>query len=104
MIANYKIELVAVLAILVFVVVLLFINSGGNHKFIGSDDAGSQKISELTGNPIDSFVPIIPQYKPSNGEIETTFFVLQAAIGSFILGIIFGYWLAKKRSTRGQGD
>jgi cobalt/nickel transport protein len=99
MIKNYKLELITVLAILAFVVIFLFISAGGTHEFSGSDDVGSQKISELTGHPVESFKPLIPQYEPPSGEIESTLFALQASFGGLVLGLVFGYWLGQRKSS-----
>lgn len=70
MIGNYKLEILTVIAILGFIAVFLAVSSGGGHEFSGSDDVGSDKISELTGQPVESFKPLIPQYEPPSGEIE----------------------------------
>ena len=72
---------------------------GGTHEFSGSDDVGSQKISELTGHPVESFKPLIPQYEPPSGEIESTLFALQASFGGLVLGLVFGYWLGQRKSS-----
>ncbi len=99
MIGNYKLEIVTVIAILCFIAVFLSVSSGGEHEFSGSDDVGSQKISELTGQPVESYKPLIPQYEPPSGEIECTLFALQCSFGALILGLIFGYWFGQKRSS-----
>jgi cobalt/nickel transport protein len=99
MTGNYKLELITVVAILVFIMTFLFISSSGNHEFSGSDDVGSEKIAELTGNPVESYSPLIPQYEPPSGEIEATLFALQAAVGGLILGIVFGFWLGQRKSS-----
>lgn len=99
MMGNYKLEILTIIAILGFIAVFLSVSSGGSHEFNGSDDVGSEKISELTGQPIESFKPLIPQYEPPSGEIESTLFALQCAFGALILGLIFGYWLGQKKSS-----
>jgi cobalt/nickel transport protein len=99
MIRNMKLELITVVAVLAFIVVFLIISAGGSHAFSGSDDVGSQKISELTGHPVESFKPLIPQYEPPSGEIEATLFALQAAFGGVVLGIVFGYWLGQRKAS-----
>jgi cobalt/nickel transport protein len=96
MIRTYILELIALAAILVFIALFLYVSAGGNYTFSGSDDIGSEKISELTGNPLDSFKPLIPQYEPPSGEIEATLFALQAALGGIVLGLVFGYWLGQR--------
>ena len=99
MIRNRKLELITLAAVLVFIAAFLYVSAGGNHEFSGSDDVGSQKISELTGHPLDSFTPLIPQYVPPSGEIESTLFALQTAFGGIILGLVFGYWLGQRKAT-----
>jgi cobalt/nickel transport protein len=99
MIRNYLLELITLVAVIVFIAVFLFISAGGNYAFSGSDDIGSEKISELTGHPLDSFKPLIPQYEPPSGEIEATLFALQAAFGGIILGLVFGYWLGQRKPS-----
>lgn len=99
MIRKYKLELITVMAILSFVLSFLFISAGGTHEFSGSDDVGSQKIAELTGHPVESFTPLIPQYEPPSGEIESTLFALQASFGGLVLGLVFGYWIGQRKSS-----
>jgi len=99
MIQNYKLELITVVAVLAFVVVFLMVSAGGSHEFSGSDDVGSQKIAELTGHPVESFSPVIPQYEPPSGEIESTLFALQASFGGLVLGLVFGYWFGQRKSS-----
>jgi cobalt/nickel transport protein len=99
MIRNYKLELITVIAVLAFVVIFLYVSAGGSHEFSGSDDVGSQKIAELTGHPVESFKPLIPQYEPPSGEIESTLFALQASFGGAVLGLVFGYWVGQRKSS-----
>ncbi len=99
MIGNYKLEIITIIAILGFIAVFLSVSSGGEHEFSGSDDVGSEMISELTGIPVESYTPLIPQYEPPSGEIEATLFALQCAFGALVLGIIFGYWLGQRKNS-----
>jgi cobalt/nickel transport protein len=99
MIGKYKLELVVVIAVLAFVILFLSVSAGGDHVFSGSDDVGSEKIAELTGHPVESFTPVIPQYIPPSREIESTLFALQAAFGGLVLGLVFGYWLGQKKTS-----
>lgn len=98
MIKNYKLEIITIIVLLGFVAAFLMVSSGGTHEFTGSDDIGSDKIAELTGVSVDSFAPLIPQYEPPSGEIESTLFALQASFGGLILGLVFGYWLGQRKS------
>ena len=99
MIRDWKLEIITVIAVLAFILIFLAVSSGGTHEFSGSDDVGSQKIAELTGQPVDSYKPLIPQYEPPSGEIEATLFALQAAFGGIVLGLVFGYWLGQKKGA-----
>lgn len=101
MIRRWRLELITAVAVLVFIAIFLIVSAGGNHEFTGSDDVGSQKIAELTGHPVESFKPLIPQYEPPSGEIESTLFALQASFGGVVLGFVFGYWLGQKKSLPG---
>ena len=96
-IRNYILEIVTIITVFAFIVLFLAVSAGGTHEFSGSDDVGSQKIAELTGKPVDSYQPLIPQYVPPSGEIEATLFALQAAFGGVVLGFIFGYWLGQRK-------
>jgi len=100
-IRRWRLELITAVAVLVFIAIFLIVSAGGNHEFTGSDDVGSQKIAELTGHPVESFKPLIPQYEPPSGEIESTLFALQASFGGVVLGFVFGYWLGQKKSLPG---
>jgi cobalt/nickel transport protein len=99
MIGKYKLELITIISVIAFVVIFLYVSSGGSHEFSGSDDVGSQKIAELTGHPVESFTPVIPQYEPPSGEIESTLFALQASFGGLVLGLVFGYWLGQRKTS-----
>ena len=99
MIKKWILEIVTVLVVLGFIVIFLIVSNGGNHEFSGSDDVGSQKISELTGHSVEFYKPLILQYEPPSGEIESTLFALQASFGGLILGLVFGYWLGQRKSS-----
>jgi cobalt/nickel transport protein len=98
MIGKYKLELVTGAAVLIFVILFLYASAGG-YGFHGTDDLGSEKIAELTGHPVTSFTPVLPQYTPPGREIESTLFALQAAFGGLVLGLVFGYWLGQKKQS-----
>jgi cobalt/nickel transport protein len=99
MIQNRKLELITLVAVLGFIIVFLLVSAGGTHEFAGSDNVGSEKIAELTGQPVDSFTPLIPQWQPPSGEIEACLFALQASFGGLVLGLVFGYWIGQKKSS-----
>jgi cobalt/nickel transport protein len=49
---------------------------------------------------VESYLPLIPQYEPPSGEIESTLFALQAAFGGVLLGLVFGYWLGQRKQAK----
>ena len=98
---NRKLEILTIIGIFAFVILFLLVSSQSGHQFAGSDDVGSEKIAELTGRPVESFTPLIPQYVPPSGEIESTLFALQAAFGGVIVGLVIGFWYGQKKRTPG---
>jgi cobalt/nickel transport protein len=97
MFRNRKLEILTLIGLFAFVILFLVVSGQAGHEFSGSDDVGSEKISELTGRPIESFQPLIPQYVPPSGEIESTLFALQATFGGVVVGLVIGYWYGQKR-------
>ena len=97
MFENRKLEILTLIGLFAFVVLFLIVSSQSGHEFSGSDDVGSAKIAELTGRPVDSFTPLIPQYVPPSGEIESPLFALQATFGGVVVGLVIGYWYGQKR-------
>ncbi|MDD1687316.1 energy-coupling factor ABC transporter substrate-binding protein [Methanoregula sp.] len=96
---NYRLEILAAVAILAFCGVFLYTSSTmTGAEFAGSDNVGSGLIAELSGKPVESFAPLIPQWQPPSGEIEACLFALQSAIGGIFVGGVFGYWLGQKKS------
>jgi cobalt/nickel transport protein len=99
MVQKYLLEILAVVSILAFCGVFLYTSSTmKGAEFAGSDNVGSNLIAELSGKPVDSFAPLIPQWEPPSGEIEACLFALQAALGGIFVGGVFGYWLGQKKS------
>jgi cobalt/nickel transport protein len=98
---RYTLELLAGIAVVAFCAMFLYTSATmSGAEFAGSDNVGSGLIAQLSGNPVDSFQPLIPQWVPPSGEIESCLFALQAAIGGVLVGGVFGFWygqaLAKK--------
>jgi cobalt/nickel transport protein len=101
MIFRYRLEILAIIAILIFCALFLYTSTiNGNAGFRGSDTVGSEKIAELSGVPIGEIQPLIPQWVPPSGEIESALFALQAAIGGVMVGLVFGYWIGQKKRTK----
>ena len=62
--------------------------------------SGSAKIAELAGVQPEEIQPLIPQWVPPSGEIESALFALQAAIGGIMVGLVFGYWIGQKKGIK----
>lgn len=98
MLRKYRLEAIAGVAILAFIGLFLATTMMmPSAEFAGSDTVGSARISEITGIPGDDFEPLVPQWAPPSGEIESALFALQAAIGGIVLGYVFGSWRAQRR-------
>lgn len=97
---NYRLEILAGIAIIAFCALFLFTSSTlKGAEFAGSDTAGSNQIADLTGKPVESFSPLVPQWVPPGAEIEAGLFALQAAIGGILVGGVFGYWLGQRKKV-----
>lgn len=98
---KYRLEILAILAILGFCALFLYTSSiMSDAEFAGADTIGSSKVAEITGRSEEEFQPLIWQWTPPSGEIEAGIFALQAAIGGIMVGWVFGYWRGqKKRET-----
>lgn len=95
---KYFLEILAVVAVLVFCGLFLYTSSTmTGAEFAGSDNVGSGLIAQLSGKSVESFTPLIPQYEPPSGEIESCLFALQAALGGIFVGGVFGFWLGQAR-------
>ena len=95
---NRKLEFITLGVLLLFIIAFLITSSGGEHEFSGSDNVGAEMVAELAGVSVDDYEPLIPQYEPPSGEIESTLFALQASFGGLILGLVFGYWLGQRKT------
>ena len=97
---KYTLELMTVIAIITFCALFLYTSATMNGaEFAGSDNVGSGLIAKLSGIPEENFQPLIPQWVPPSGEIESCLFALQAAAGGILVGGVFGFWLGQKRNA-----
>lgn len=98
MLRNYRLEILAGVAVIAFIGLFqLTALLMPGAEFAGSDSVASGRIAEISGIPEDDFQPLIPQWAPPSGEIESGLFALQAAIGGIVLGYVFGSWRAQRR-------
>jgi cobalt/nickel transport protein len=97
---KYKLEILTLIAIGIFCALFLYTSATmSGAEFAGSDTVGSGLIAELSGTPLENFQPIIPQWEPPSGEIESCLFALQAAFGGILVGGIFGFWIGQKKKA-----
>jgi len=90
---RYRLEILTLVAVLAFIAVFLYTSAAApGAEFAGSDNVGSSQVAAITGKTIESFTPLIPQWEPPSGEIESALFALQAACGGLVAGYIFGRW------------
>lgn len=97
---RYTLEILTMIAIVGFCAIFLYTSSTmSDAEFAGSDNVGSKLIMNLSGNPEENFQPLIPQWEPPSGEIESCLFALQAAVGGILVGGVFGYWIGQKKKA-----
>ena len=95
---KYTLEVLSMIAIVAFCAVFLYTSSTiSRAEFAGSDTVGSGLIAKLSGTPVENFQPLIPQWEPPSGEIESCLFALQAAVGGILVGGVFGFWVGQKK-------
>ena len=95
---NGKIVLVSLIAVVVLALGPLFALRGA--EFGGSDNAGSDKVAEITGEEYEPwFTPILEQLIGGElpGEVESLFFCVQTGLGVGVLAYGFGYLVARKK-------
>ncbi len=96
---KYTLEVLTVIAIVVFCGLFLYTSATmDDAEFAGSDNVGSGLIAKLSGTSVDDFQPLVPQWEPPSGEIESCLFAFQAAFGGILIGGVFGYWLGQKKA------
>ncbi len=100
MVFRYRLEIIAVVAVICFCGLFLYTSSlMSDAEYAGSDAVGSARVAELAGVSEEDFPPLVPQWKPPSGEIESGLFALQAAIGGIFVGWVFGYWKGQKNRS-----
>lgn len=95
---NKTLVIVLLIIAVLIAVVPLFALKGA--EFGGSDDAGSQMISQITGSEYEPwFTPILETMIGGElpGEVESLLFCLQTGIGVGVIAYGFGYLVARKK-------
>ena len=101
--SNKKIViLLLVLSVLISIIPLFALRGA---EFGGSDDAGSQMVSEIRGEEYEPwFEPIIEQYLGGElpGEIESLLFSVQTGIGVGVLMFFLGRFYERSKWVKDE--
>lgn len=95
---NKKLVIILLIIVLLLVLAPIIILRGA--EFGGSDDAGSQVITEIAGEDYEPwFTPIAETVigREIPGEMESLLFCVQTGIGVGIIAYAFGYLVARKK-------
>ena len=104
-ISKNTVLVIVLLVIACLIAVVPFLTLKG-AEFGGSDDAGSQMVSEIQGEEYEPwFTPVLESYLGGEipGEIESLIFCLQTGIGVGILAFFLGRFYQRKKD-QGQEE
>lgn len=102
---NKKTVLLLLVIAALIAIVPLFALKGA--EFGGSDDAGSQMISEIQGKEYEPwFTPVLETALGGElpGEIESLLFCLQTGIGVGIIAFVLGRFVERKKWLDKNGE
>jgi cobalt/nickel transport protein len=98
---KHGLEIIVAVVLIAFAAIFLIQNaaiqanlSEGDEPWGGADGAAANYIEEQGYEPWAT-----PFWEPPSGEIESLLFALQAAIGAFVIGYVFGTWRGSKRTS-----
>jgi len=99
-----KIETITVGVIAAFIALFAYTSMTGEHEWGGADDQPEAVLQKMTNGAFEPWFHSI--WTPPSAEIESLLFVLQAAIGSIIIGYFLGYYraMAKMKSAAARMD
>ena len=101
--SNKKTVIGLIILVLCFMVLPFIINPNGEYS--GSDDQGSQMISEIQGKEVEPwFTPVAEQLLGHEipGETESLLFSVQTGIGVGILSFFFGRFYQRKKDGKAE--
>lgn len=96
--SNKGLVIGLIFLVILIAIVPLFALKGA--EFGGSDDQGSQMVSEIVGEEYEPwFTPVLETWLDGElpGEVESLIFCLQTGIGVGIMAYGFGYLVARKK-------
>lgn len=98
---KYGLEIVVAVVIIAFAAIFLIQNAAiqaeleeDEEAWGGADGIVADIIEEQGYEPWAN-----PLWEPPSGEIESLLFALQAAIGAFVIGYVFGLWRGAKNTS-----
>lgn len=98
---KYGLEIVVAVVIIAFAAIFLIQNAAiqaepgeDEEAWGGADGAAADYIEEQGYEPWAD-----PFWEPPGAEIESLLFALQAAIGAFVIGYVFGFWRGAKTTS-----
>ncbi|GAB6106808.1 energy-coupling factor ABC transporter substrate-binding protein [Fusibacter bizertensis] len=99
---NTRLKVILLLTIvLLLAIVPLFVLKGA--EFGGSDDAGSQVVSEITGTDYEPwFTPVMETWIHGElpGEVESLLFCVQTGIGVGIIAFLMGRFVERTKQEK----
>lgn len=97
---DARLAIVLLIVVLAIIVIPLFALKGA--EFGGSDDAGSQKVEELTGEYEPWFTPVFETALGGElpGEVESLLFCVQTGIGVGIIAFVMGRFVERKKHEK----
>lgn len=97
---NKKTVIIMMVVILALIITPLFILK--DAEFGGSDDAGSQKIEEISGKYEPWFTPVFETALDGEipGEVESLLFCVQTGIGVGIIAFILGRMVERRKHEK----
>lgn len=100
---DVKITIVLFMLAAAIITIPLFLLKGA--EFGGSDDAGSQKIEEISGNYEPWFTPVLESALNGEipGEVESLLFCVQSGIGVGMIAFIMGRLVERKKLEQKYG-
>ncbi|MDO4270844.1 MAG: energy-coupling factor ABC transporter substrate-binding protein [Eubacteriales bacterium] len=99
-------KIVAALLALCLALVITPVLALRGAAFGGSDDAGSVKVSEITGEEYEPwFTPVFEQLLGGElpGELESLLFCVQTGVGVGVIAFFLGRFVERKKMQSGEG-
>ena len=99
-----KIAVILFVMVIEIVAIPLFALKGA--EFGGSDDAGSQKVEELTGEYEPWFTPVFETALNGEipGEVESLLFCVQTGIGVGVVAFLMGRFVERKKYEKSDSS